>query len=207
MLAETGIDLEKAISASIKSRNIHEKGTAYFLRAMRLQKAGTPLQKIAGLMQKSIRWIEESGDVMLLARARFALARVHLAMGDENQAKDGVQQASDVLTPINEALIPDDLAGLLKETPGPLDLLESIMQLGNEIVGIRDRRELVQRVISTINRITGAERGGLFTIEGDPTEPILELESATILTIEDVEHESFIPAIAIHRKAVSTGAS
>lgn len=201
----TGLDLGKIIHVGIKGRSIHEKGMAYFLKALLLQKGHQPAKEIAEMLEKSIRWIKESGHVIHLARIRLVLARVYLEMGDDDRARVIVRQATEVLAPINDSLIPDDLAGLIEDTPRHVNLLDSIIKLSNEIAGIRDYRELVQRILSTINQITGAERGGLFTIKGEPVG--LELKAATVLTVEDVEHESFKPAWTLIRKTVSSGES
>ncbi|HJN52941.1 MAG TPA: sigma 54-interacting transcriptional regulator [Pseudomonadales bacterium] len=205
LLSATGIDLEKTIDASINGRSIHEKGMAYLVKALCLQRDGAPLPEVAEVLGTSVRWIEESGDVIHLSRIRLVLARVYLLMEDVSRARDIALQATERLAPINHALIPNDLTALIEDVPVQVNLLDAIMKLGNEIVGIRDYRELVQRILSTINQITGAERGALFTIKGGQHEPRPELAAATVLTKEDVEHGSFRPAMTLIRKTISSG--
>ena len=56
---------------------------------------------------------------------------------------------------------------------------------------IRDNRELARHIISTANRITGAERGAIFLLEKDARTLKPTLRAATNLNEGDVKHPDF----------------
>ncbi|MBU4055012.1 MAG: sigma-54-dependent Fis family transcriptional regulator, partial [Proteobacteria bacterium] len=96
---------------------------------------------------------------------------------------------------------------LLKEQTVREDLLDEIIRLGQEVVSIRDNRELVQRILSTVNQITGAERGAIFMVDEHSGERKIELKAAKFLTVNDVAHEDFKTSMRIIKETISTGSA
>jgi len=58
-------------------------------------------------------------------------------------------------------------------------------------VTIRDNKEVAQHILSTGNRLTGAERGAIFLLEADTSPPKLKLRASKNLTAEQISHPSF----------------
>ncbi|MFH1350591.1 MAG: sigma 54-interacting transcriptional regulator [Pseudomonadota bacterium] len=186
-----GLSLENDIRGMIKGKNIYMRGVAYRYRAILGQMQALPNEEIVEYLKNSIRWLEESGHQIELSKSRLALARRHLASGEEEKAKGLILVAAKTLSPLNEALIPDDLRALIKDRPSGENLLKEILNLGQEVVTIRENKDLVQHIISTLNRITGAERGAIFLLGEDKNFPKLLLRASKNLTSDQVKHPSF----------------
>jgi len=186
-----GLSLEKYIQGMIKGNNIFLKGVAYRFQAVLRQMEGLPHEKITHSLKTSIKWLEESGHQIELSKSRLALALQHLTIGEEEEAKELTLIAAQALASLNEALIPRDLRALIKDRPAGESLLKEILNLGQEVVTIRDNKDLVQHIISTVNRITGAERGAIFLLEENTNPPMLVLRASKTLTSDQIKHASF----------------
>ena len=57
---------------------------------------------------------------------------------------------------------PNDLKPLLGDNPLKKDITEELDKFGSDFITLRDAKEVVRHILTTINRITGAERGGIF---------------------------------------------
>ncbi|MCK4785017.1 MAG: GAF domain-containing protein, partial [Desulfobacteraceae bacterium] len=186
-----GFSLEKYIQGMVKGKNIFLKGVAYRFQAILRQMEGLPHEKITHSLKNSIKWLEESGHQIELSKSRLALALQHLTIGEEGKAKELTLIAAQALASLNEALIPRDLRALIKDRPAGESLLKEILNLGQEVVTIRDNKDLVQHIISTVNRITGAERGAIFLLEQNTNPPKLVLRASKTLTSDQIKHPSF----------------
>jgi len=186
-----GLSFEKYIQGMVKGKNIFLKGVAYRFQAVLRQMGGLPHEKITHSIKTSIKWLEESGHQIELSKSRLALALQHLTIGEEEKAKELTLIAAQALASLNEALIPRDLRALIKDRPVGENLLKEILKLGQEIVTIRNNKDLVQGIISTVNRITGAERGAIFLLEDHTNPPKLLLRASKTLTSDQIKHASF----------------
>ena len=140
-----------------------------------------------------------------IAKAKLELGRHFLQAGDREKARTFVAAAAKILYPIDRGLMPEDLEHLVHNFRVEDNLLAEILNLGQEIVGLRDTQEVVQHIFSTVNRITGAERGAIFlkTDQGDPV-PI-RLWAAKNLTADDLAMPEFSASLAIIRQTAETG--
>jgi len=199
----TDVSMEKMINKVTKTGNVHARSVGYLFKAHFLKNKGRPPHEILKALKQSIKWTKESGHVIQLAKIRLETARLYLSIGDKNNAKKEARKAYEVLEPINQSLIPDDLTPLVRDHAIQENLLGEIIRLGQEIVTIRDNRELAQRILSTVNQITGAERGAIFMVDDSTGE--IELKAAKFLTANDVSHKDFKPSMEIIRKTISKG--
>ncbi|MBW1919444.1 MAG: sigma 54-interacting transcriptional regulator [Deltaproteobacteria bacterium] len=200
-----GLSLEREIQNTLKAKHLSLKGVAYRFQAKLMQMDGRPPQKVKKSLENSIKWLEESGNQIEVSKSRLALARHFLSAGEEEKAKQLIATASRALSSLNEALVPDDLRAFIQERPPRENLLKEILNLGQEVVSIRDNKDLVQHIISTVNRVTGAERGAIFLLQGDSSPPKLTLRASKNLTSEQVEHPGFQSSLEMIRKVASTG--
>ena len=134
------------------------------------------------------------------------IARVYLAMGNEDKALDLVKESTAVLMPLNKALVPDDLQGLAASSTKPDTLLKEILQVAKEVAAIRKHNDLVQYVITTVNRLTGAERGAIFLIDHETTPATLRLRGSKNLTSAHIDHPNFASSMRLIEKVARTGA-
>ena len=197
-----GLSLEKEINIAIRSRNLSMKGIAYKYKALLQMESDQPLKKAIRSLQLSQKWLQKSGVQVELAKTQIELVRVYLQMKESTKAIETMHKAAEILSSINQDLIPDDLRPLIKDLLSGENLLEEILQLGQGLVTIRDNKELVRNIISTVNRITGAERGAIFLRDhGNKT----SLRAAKNLTAYDITLPSFADSMEMIQETLATG--
>ena len=200
-----GLSLEKMIQSMIKGKNIFLKGVAYRYEAILKKRSGEPNVKIIRSLKKSMKWLEESGQQIELSKTKIELARIYISTGKDEKAKDIIHLASKTLSSVNEALIPNDLRAFIEDRPLGEILLKEILKLGQEVVTIRGNRELVQHILSTLNRITGAERGGIFLLDETTDPPRLVVRGSKNLTSDQISDKCFASSMKLIEEVASSG--
>jgi len=196
-----GLSLEEEIEACIAGNNVFLKGVAYRYKALLLTQEGSPTKKIIQLLNKSITFLTESGHQSELAMSQFEVARQYDLSGNKAKAREMATIGSGILALINEKLIPADIRNISSETPQRGGLLGEILKMGQEIVTIRDNKELVHYIISKANQITGAERGAIFLLD-DASPSDLHLRASKNLTSDQINEPAFASAREMMREAV-----
>ncbi|MFH1136561.1 MAG: sigma 54-interacting transcriptional regulator [Pseudomonadota bacterium] len=184
-----GYSFQEEVARAVGSRNVFMKGMGYRYLALDHRRRGWPAAEVSAALAKSLRFLEESGHRIQLASVRLDYARELFNAGLEEKAAALAGPSAQYLMSVNERLVPDDLRHLVKEMRSEKDLLREILALGQELVTLRAHRDVVGRVISTANRLTGAERGAIFIL--DETTGRLALKAAKNLTREEVESDDF----------------
>lgn len=156
-------------------------------RNEKTKKAIASLKEILDTLLLSMKWIEESGNVIELAKLQQEIARTYMQLGDAENAKDFAQAAFTALSPINDALVDEDVVRLIEDTPVQDDLLNTILRMAQEISAIRDYRELAKHIIVTTGRITRSERGGIFLWTDDSIGGQSEVTLAASITLTHEE--------------------
>lgn len=200
-----GLSLEKEIQHVVRSNNVFMKGIAYRYKALLEKQKGLSHERIVDSLKLSLRSLEDSGHQIEQARSQLELARQYLLLENEQQARELILMATKILNPYSEDLIPDDLKSLANNPPSDQDLLKEILKLGQEVVIIRDNKDLVQHIISTVNRITGAERGAMFLLEENTNPPRLLLRASKNLTPSDIAHPNFDSSMKLIGEVAHTG--
>jgi transcriptional regulator with GAF, ATPase, and Fis domain len=178
----------------IMSENICIRGIAYRYRSVLLRQEGQPHKKVIQNLNRSIELLEESGAIVELARSQFELAREYFFRDDESTGGAVLVKASQTVSCLGtfgDALFPDDLKSLVSESGEGDNLLKEILKIGQEIVTMRDTKQLLSHIISTVNRITGAERGAIFLIDGHENQTNIRLRGAKNLSYEQVASSDF----------------
>lgn len=199
------LSIEKQIDEMLSGENIFLKGVACRFRAELLMMEGRPRAEVEAAIGQSMRWLEESGSQAEISKCRLLMARRHLALGEEAKAKELVLAARATLVSFNEALVPDDLRALVKDRPAGETLLKEILKLGQEVVTIRDNKDLVHHIISTVNRLTGAERGAIFLLQENSGAAGLVLRASKNLTVDQIEHPSFASSMKMIEEVARAG--
>jgi transcriptional regulator with GAF, ATPase, and Fis domain len=200
-----GLSLKNEVFSKIRSKNVYSKGVAYRYQAYLRMVDEEPPDKIMYSLNQSSKWLSESGDTIQLAKTRLEMARLYLSLGDENQAKELTQNATEVLSAFNMALVPDDLRYLLDEPPVTDQLFREILKLGQEVASIRNDKDLVQHTITTVNRLTGAERGAVFLLDEQSIPPKLRLRGSKNLTPSQIDHPNFSSSMKMIEDVVRSG--
>ncbi len=208
-----GLSMEQEVEKSIQAQNIYLKGIAYRHHAFLLSRKDAPRQQVMASFRDSIRWLSLSGHVIESIRSRVEFARYFVAQGED--AKAGVltrrayKDLSLLNTDLNLDLIPHELRQL---APPPAKdkevLLKKMLELGRDIVHVRDNRELMQmmqHIITVINQLTGAERGAIFLIEENETNAAdLQLRASKNLTAAEVAHPDFSTSLDLIKEAIKS---
>ena len=135
------------------------------------------------LLKRSEANLKKSGDPVQLAKTRILMARMELEKGHRAEARSLAQKARKGLSGFWEDYFPDGIRSLLDENPALSELAgsqtfasEDLMQLLGDLVPSLDMDEFFSRVVSTMNRYFGAERGGLFWLDNrNQKTPILRV--------------------------------
>lgn len=202
-----GLCLEEEIEDFIQGINVFTKGVAYRYQALLQKKRNLPNDQVFQSLHFSLQFLEESGHQIELSRSLLELARLNLEVGEEAKFKDMTYRACRILSSFNETLVPDDLRSLVKDPLAGEALLKEIFCLGQELVTIRKPKDLLQHIISTVNRIAGAERGALFFWEKDREtgSSRLMLRASKNLTADQVANPDFDSSMKMIKKVARTG--
>ncbi|MFH1138720.1 MAG: sigma 54-interacting transcriptional regulator [Pseudomonadota bacterium] len=202
----TGLSFEKELERAASSPNIFLNGLGNRYQAFQLAQDGAAPDKVIQAHEESIRRLAESGHQIELARSRLELARYLLNLGGKERAQELTNQAFQVLSSFDEALMADDLHWLINREEGADRMLDEILRLGQELVRIRHSRDLAQRIISTGNRVTGAERGAIFIREEDESGVSrLQLRASKNLTPAQANHPHFATSLKLIGEVAASG--
>ncbi len=201
----SGLSLDNEVRQMVKSENIFMKGVANRYKALQEKRDGQPAEKVIKTLNVSIRLLEKSGNQIQLARSQIELARQYLSMGKESKAKEIIHNAFKIMSVINPDLMPDDLGSFIDKNDPDQNLLEEILKLGQEVVAIRNPKDLVQHIISTVNRITGAERGAIFFLEENLNSPNFLLRASKNLTSTQIYHPGFASSMKLIEDVAASG--
>ncbi|MGA3114566.1 MAG: sigma 54-interacting transcriptional regulator [Syntrophobacteraceae bacterium] len=201
-----GISPKAEIQNTLNSNNLVAKGVA--LRALTLMKGQNQTHKERyEQLTQSLALLEESGYVTEIAKTKLEMGRHFLQTKNVEKARALVVAAVKILYPFDRDLIPEDLEHLVRNFRVKDNLLAEILNLGKEIVGIRDTHEVVRHIFSTVNRITGAERGAIF-LKTEKSDPMpLKLWAAKNLTADDLLLPEFQASMEIIRQTADIGQS
>ena len=197
------LSLEKEIAQALDSENVYMCGLGYRYQALLHKLRGRPSSEVIQNLDQAIRLLEISGHQIDLAKTRLDLAVEYLQRGEEERAKALAGPSAKKLFSLNEALIPDGLRSLLGDIHNREHLLDEILKLGQEMVTIRDNREVAVRIISVANSVTGAERGAIFMTDGEGGR--LQLRAAKNLTRESLESPGFARSMERIEQTLRTG--
>ncbi len=199
-----GLSLAGEIKRALQDKNVFIKGVAYRYLAEFQISNQADARVIFDSFKKSLRWLNQSGQQIELAKTRISLARHYLKTGKFSKAKEQIKSAVENGTPELQSLVPDEFRPLLRnQDPGEY-LLETIYNLGQEIVAITESNDLFQHIIATVNRITGAERGALFVCDQDTAFPQFRLRASKNITAEEIDHPDFRSSLDMISNAAAT---
>lgn len=188
--AETGLypvapdmSIRQEVETMMKGENVFLKGVACRFKALLQKKEGLPIADIISTLISSIEFLEISGHAIELAKSRLELARAFLLQGNQGQAQKTAEAACNVLSPLNENLIPDDLKPLIKPASANEHQIKEFLATSRELRLAGNSRDAIGHIISTANRISGAERGGIFLLE-NPDQALIR-NNSTIATSDE----------------------
>ena len=165
-----------------------------------LEEDKLPGEKIKELLDIEVS-IEQSGGILELAKIRLSLAKLFLQVNNWKKALSYAQKAWEVLKPVAKDVFPGDLLSLVPHD----DLMEKdrlfdlVIEMGEALTNQKQIEQLLSNIISSISRLTGAERAALF-IQGIESGD-LKMVASRNLTQESLKEESFHETIKMIRAA------
>jgi len=199
-----GLSLEQEISFALEGENVFMKGVLYRYKALLQNLKGLPERNIIASLLCSIQYLQKSGHAIELAKSQLEMARAMRRVDRIEKARQWAEPAVQVLCAHDDSLVPDDIWPLIRQRQTGENLLDEILRLGQELVTIRDNRDLAQRIISTVNRITGAERGAIFILSEKASQGLL-LRAAKNLTADDIQMPVFTESMRLINDTCTTG--
>ncbi|MBI9075402.1 MAG: sigma 54-interacting transcriptional regulator [Desulfatibacillum sp.] len=199
------LSLEREINGIIAGRNVFLKGLAYRYQALLDAQTGQPEEVVARSLDMSLKWLEESGNELEIVRTRMEILRRRLTRGEQEGVQELAGRIASTLSQYHEDIIPADLKSLIKGAPPTQNLLTGVFKLGREITTVSNSKDLVHRIISSVNQLTGAERGAVFVLDRDSYAPGLKLRASKNLTHEQVGSSAFQSAMQWIEQAATMG--
>jgi formate hydrogenlyase transcriptional activator len=199
------LNLDDEINRALESENILFKGIAYYYLAFVQKEKGESDEKVLESMSRSLELLKESGHEVELARSRIESTRIYLSMGQVEKATENLKKAIETKSESRNLAIPEDLKFLVEQEPSKGDLLQDILKLGQDMVTIRDNKELVSYVVKTVNALTGAERGAIFMLKPGSSGDDVILRAAKNLTYDDISSPDFTPSLKMIQEVSSSG--
>ena len=201
-----GLSLEDELKEMLGTANVLVGGIAYRYQALLGRMRGWPNLRAIRSLTTSARLLEKSGHRIECAKTQLELARCYLVAGDMKRVKRIMRTASEILSPANSDLIPDDLRPFVYSPNREASILSGILGLTDGIAATaHERNQFLQQIVATINRLIGAERGGIVLVDPDAASSSLTLRASKNLTVEQVYHQSFSSSRKIIEEVVASG--
>ena len=185
------ISIENVIARLLKLKNCFIRGIAYRYQALLDILNELPNKQVTRSLALSSMWLKKSGYKIECAKTNFETARHFLSIRKHNKAKTVTEMAAKILTSHDMDLIPDDLRPLIGHRNHEGDVLAEIVRMADHVAAKIDRRKLLQHIITTANRLTGAERGAILLLEKEQNASLLNLRASKNFTIEQFYDTKF----------------
>ncbi|MGV8058076.1 MAG: hypothetical protein AB2L12_08655 [Smithellaceae bacterium] len=135
--------------------------------------------------------VTQMGAIFELARIRVELARLFKHTDEQQKAENYAQQAYDFFEPFAPNCFPSDLKHLIPQSRIKMNnnerLLDIVVEIGNVLNDHENLERLLTNIITSISRLTGAERAALF-IKDENTSEIKMIASRNFLE-EEIKEE------------------
>lgn len=205
------MSFSEAMARAIEENNVHLHGVSLRLRSQKRAKENADYSVIQKDLEKSLEYLDKSGDIRQQAKTGFELSRLALSQKNREQARHYAKTAWKVLGGYAEDFFPDDLRFLLDtkkiserlpETAS--ESLDRYIELTESMFPVHSQQEILAKAIVATNRFFGAERGGLFWFPGGRMTQTPELRAACNLSVNDVNAENFKNNLQAVLKTFST---
>ena len=182
--------LESELQRLINWPDIFMKGVAYRFRGQKAEKVSGTTEGVHSDYKMSLELLTRAGARLELARTQIILARAFIREGYPKKAKELLEEAWDAMSRSNPGLFPEDLKLYIEEKSHEDLLISTIVEIGNVLGTVREKKKLLELIIQLTMRFTFAERGGFFLLgENDQ----LDLVASRNLDLAMVRSDRFQP--------------
>lgn len=204
--AVSGLSFDAELRKALEMENKFSRGVALRYVAIKQIYENAPDELILQNLKKSAELLEASGAQKQLAETKFELARYYLRQGNKTDAKQLVADATSLLHLYGDKTIPSDLNPLVNNIQIKKDIDQEILKFCSEVNVLQDSKDILQHILTTINKITGAERGCIFLkneVEHDSFP--FDLLIGNNLSPDDLKSPAFADSRNLIRKTFQTG--
>lgn len=162
----------------------------------------TPRQKIKDLLKVESS-VKTSGATLELAKIRIDLAKLFVQTNNWQHAENCGRKAWEFLKPIAKDVYPAQLEHLIPQDDVTKEdrLFDLVIEMGEALTNQRNLERLLTNIITSISRLTGAERAALFIKDKHSAD--LEMVASRNLVKEHITDERFNKTL----NAIKTAAS
>jgi formate hydrogenlyase transcriptional activator len=155
-----------------------------------LEEDKRPRQKTEELL-KLEKSVKNSGATLELAKIRIDLARLFVQTNNWQQAENYGRKAWEFLKPIAKDVYPAQLDHLISPDDVTTEdrLFDLVIEMGEALTNQENIERLLTNIITSISRLTGAERAALFI--RDKNSPDLKLVASRNVVKEHIKEEDF----------------
>ncbi len=180
------------------------RGVVRRLQIKYLEDGRKTKDRVAELMEIE-KSLEQVGALLLLAKVRLDIARLCLEAGKWAQAEDYASKAWKFLKHTAKAAFPPDLQHLIRSEDFSSEnrLYDLVIEMGEALTNQKSTEQLLTNIITSISRLTGAERAVLFIVDDNSSD--LKIAASRNLTKEHLTAESFKEAMDRIRQAAKSG--
>ncbi|MBU2510235.1 sigma 54-interacting transcriptional regulator [bacterium] len=184
------LSIHHEIKQAQKSRNLLMSGIAFRYQALLILKTAKDRNRSLTSLVKSEELLKQSGHAFELARTRLLIANQYLETGETDKADSQFQLISKTLTKIKPIIIPTDLKPVFKVKSDTTYIVSQLQILVDRFSRESDSSVLLLQLITIINRVLGAERGGIF-VDNPKTDgkPYLLLASRNLTREQTLDSE------------------
>lgn len=180
--------------------DIYMRGVALRVRAQLELKRGGDREQATRDLEQSLKLLQRAGARIELARSQVALGRLWVEFGETENARPLLADAWETFSLVDESLFPDDLKHCLSTERREDLVVRTVVEVGNTLGAVRDRGELLSRIIALSLRLSRAERGGFFLLSsGEP-----ELAASRNLDESTTASPEFQPIMHMLREAIQS---
>ena len=181
--------------------DIYMQGIAYRFMALRAYRKKAPLSQVKTNLRKSLGLLNQAGAKIELAHSQVLMARVYIDEKKLPKAERLLKKAWVVFGKINPKLFPKDLKPYLDKTSKNALWVNSLLKVSNALSAVRNREDLLNKIIKQAMQIAGAERGGIFLGQ----QKNLELVASRNLNRNEISSNSFAEQMTLIEKVLTSG--
>ncbi|MFA6223568.1 MAG: sigma 54-interacting transcriptional regulator [Desulfomonilaceae bacterium] len=171
-----------------------------------LEEDKSPKEKLMALLELE-NYVEQMGPTLDLAKIRIDIARIYLQINNWQQAENYGKKAWEFLKPIGRGAFPSDLEHLIPHENEPSEDLffDFLTEMSVALANQENLEQLLANIITSISRLTGAERTAIFI--KNRISHTIDLAASRNLIKENIIDESFREAMEIIESTIDTADS
>jgi len=207
-----GFEYPDVLNRIFKGENVHLRGVALRLRAVKKAAQGGDLRSIQNDLYDSEECLKKSGDPIQLSKTIFEVARLELKTGgNRDRVQRLCQKACRELGGYAEGFIPDDFRNLLevkslqnRADRSHQDIIQMYLSEVDILFPVETSDEVLIKIVRSCNRIFGAERGGIFWFSNSENGKKPRLGAACNLIQKHVDAPEFHSNLSLIKEAFLT---